>query len=271
MAKYLHGSWRTTDGPVQTNCRRIASPTQIISAASYRSLHLPRQLKPTLEGATIPKMLLSSLFVSLLTLIPISSAATSGAPPSLFKATLHALPSSPIPSSPKPLAVLAYHPLHPHVSRLESFTPPANTTDTAALTQVAIYMPHGSKDAITAGHLRTSATATNSFHTPYKGRFRITVNAEGEVLSASWHAYLPKNAATKGVLNGKGKDSEIASGRGDFDIMTVKPAPGVVFDVPTKGKSAVAGIGAALGIGEQTGQTGQEGEEEVVEKTFLQK
>ena len=133
------------------------------------------------------------------------------------------------------------------------------------MTQVAIYMPSGSADAVAAGRLRTSATATNGFHAPYKGRFRITVNSEGDVVGASWHSYLPIASQTKPTSNGKEKDEEATDGRGDFDVVTVKPAPGVVFDTPAKGKGAVAGAGPAQGVGTD----GEE--EEVVEKTFLQK
>ncbi len=56
-----------------------------------------------------------------------------------------------------------------------------------------------------------------------------------------------------------------ANGRGDFDVVTVKKAPPVMFDKPIKGKG-----GAAAGVGQAAG-TGVEGEEEVVEKTLLQK
>jgi len=210
-------------------------------------------------------MHLSILLPSFSALLSLSSAASSPpTPPSLYTATLHALPSSPTPSSPKPLAVLAYHPLHPHLSKLESFTPPKNTSDPEAIMQVAIYMPDGDAKSVKEGRVRTSATATNGFCAPYKGRFRITVNNEGDVVGASWHAYLPTTSATKSASNGKGKTTEATITRGDFDINTVKPAPGVVFDAPTKGKGLAAAAGAALG-------GGTEGEEEPADKTFLQK
>lgn len=98
------------------------------------------------------------------------------------------------------------------------------------------------------------------------------VDAEGEVVGASWHAYLPRTGVAKAASNGKRGPTEDENGRGDFEVATVQAPQGVVFDTPTKGKSAVAGIGAALGVGAPAQAQGKEGEEEeVVEKTFLQK
>lgn len=101
----------------------------------------------------------------------------------------------------------------------------------------------------------------------------------GEVVSASWHAYLPKPSPSQsgGKENvkgngkaGSGKEKRVASMRGDFDIITVKQAPSVVFDKPAKGKgTATTGTGSGGGSG--AGSAGAEGEEEVTEKTFLQK
>ena len=101
----------------------------------------------------------------------------------------------------------------------------------------------------------------------------------GEVVGASWHASLPKTSPSQpsGKENvkgngkaGSGKEKGVASMRGDFDIITVKQAPGVVFDKPAKGKgAATAGTGSGGGSG--AGSAGPEGEEEVAEKTFLQK
>lgn len=86
--------------------------------------------------------------------------------------------------------------------------------------------------------------------------------ATGEVLGASWRAWLPRDKGVEGV--GKAGKETGGNGRGDFDIVTVKKAPPVVFDKPAKGKGAAAPAGQAAGAG-------VEGEEEVQEKTFLQK
>lgn len=104
-------------------------------------------------------------------------------------------------------------------------------------------------------------TATCGFHAPYRGRFRVVLDREGEVVGASWHSYLargglPPSAAGKG----KGKGQSVEGGKGDFDVLTTKPAPSVVFEKAAKGKT-----GAGAGV------VGQEGEEEEVEKTFFQK
>lgn len=77
---------------------------------------------------------------------------------------------------------------------------------------------------------------------------------DGEVVGASWRSWM--------VKGDKGKEGK-GNGRGDFDIITVKKAPVVVFDKPGKEKG---GILASVGKG-----AGVEGEEEVVEKTLLQK
>ncbi len=83
----------------------------------------------------------------------------------------------------------------------------------------------------------------------------MVLDRDGAVVGASWHAYL-----VRGSEKGKGKEN---GGRGDFDILTTKPAPNAVFDKPIKGKGGAASAGA--------GAVMPEGEEEVVEKTFLQK
>lgn len=104
-------------------------------------------------------------------------------------------------------------------------------------------------------------TATYGFHAPYQGRFRVVLDTEGEVVGASWHSYLVKGSSAAG--NGKGESGR--DGRGDFDVLTTNSAPVVVFDKPAKGKGGVAGAGTGAGM------AGKEGEEEVVEKTLLQK
>lgn len=89
----------------------------------------------------------------------------------------------------------------------------------------------------------------------------MVLDREGEVVGASWHAYLARGSLPSGAGKGKGKGKgqSVEDRKGDFDVLITKPAPSVVFDKAAKGKTG-AGTGA-----------GQEGEEEVVEKTFLQK
>ncbi|CAF9933715.1 hypothetical protein IMSHALPRED_009448 [Imshaugia aleurites] len=204
----------------------------------------------------LPTLLPLLLFLSLLSLPTALTTTTPPSPPSpLHTATLYHLPStpSPTPSTPHPLAILTYSPQTLHLSVLKSFTPPPNTSDTHALTSVAVYPNNG-----VGGHrYSSSVTATYAFHAPCKGRFRVVLDANGDVVGASWRAYL-----LKGEGKGEG-ESESESERGDFDILTTKPAPAVVFDKPVKGKGGAAGAGA--------GMAGSEGEEEVVEKTLLQK
>lgn len=89
----------------------------------------------------------------------------------------------------------------------------------------------------------------------------MLLDGEGVVVGASWHSYLPRGAAVAGKGTGKGKGKSVEDGRGDFSILTTKAAPSVVFDTVAKGTAGATGAGMG----------GQEGEGEVVEKTFLQK
>ena len=111
---------------------------------------------------------------------------------------------------------------------------------------------------------RSSVTATYGFHAPYRGRFRLVLDSKGEAVGASWHSCLSKSAPAAG--KGKGKGESGGNARGDFDVLTTKPAPRVVFDKPAKGKGGAAAAGAGAGVGGKEGE-----EEEVVEKTLLQK
>ena len=89
-------------------------------------------------------------------------------------------------------------------------------------------------------------------------------------MAASYHAWLPKTVSNKnnktplkktdGNANNNNKQ---LGGKGDFDILTIKQPPPVVFDRPGKAKGGAAGAGAGGVVGE--------GEGEVEEKTFLQK
>ncbi len=94
----------------------------------------------------------------------------------------------------------------------------------------------------------------------------------GEAVAASYHAWLPKSKsrASNGKTSLKATDENDygdnkSGGKGDFDILTIKQPPPVIFDKPVKGK----GKGGAAGAG--AGGVGGEGEGEVEEKTFLQK
>lgn len=75
---------------------------------------------------------------------------------------------------------------------------------------------------------------------------------DGEVVGASWVAWMPRG----------GEGGREGGARGEFDVVTVKKAPSVVFDRPVKGKGGAAAGAAPVVEGE---------EEEVVEKTLLQK
>jgi hypothetical protein len=163
----------------------------------------------------------------------------------LYTATLHTHPT------PTPLALLTYSPHHPSLSHLLSYTPPPNTTtDPTALTQIAIYFPNADPSS---PHYRTSATSIRGFHAPYAGRFTIVVDPDdGGVVGASWRCWVDKGGRGSG------------NGKGDFDIVTVKRAPSVVFDKPGKEKGGL--FASVVGKGAEV-----EGEEEVVEKTLLQK
>ena len=74
-------------------------------------------------------------------------------------------------------------------------------------------------------------------------------------MAASWHAWLAK-PNSDGQNNNKKP-----GGRGDFDILTIKQQPPIIFDKPAKGKGGATAAGAGA----------VEGEGEVEEKTFLQK
>lgn len=94
------------------------------------------------------------------------------------------------------------------------------------------------------------------------------------MLGASWHSWVPTEKAKaageaesrvqaklRGVKEGKERYEE--GGKGDFDLVLVKDAPR-----PYAGDAAAGGKGRTQGQARE----GEEGEEEeVVEKTFLQK
>ena len=130
-------------------------------------------------------------------------------------------------------------------------------------------MPAGDEASVKDGRLRTSATATRAFHKPFAGRFLLTVDADGGVVGARWGAWMPGSKSEGPMLKGKGKNAgkggedgnRNENGKGDFDITVMARPPVLVFDKAEKGRGKVAG---------EQGM-GKDGEEEVVEKTFLQK
>jgi len=178
-------------------------------------------------------LLLPLLLPLLLSPLP-SLAATE---PTLYTSTLYHHPAS---STPTPLATIAYHPQHPHLSSLLSFTSPSPPhIDPKDLTRIAIHLPD-------SGY-RSTLTNAQSL-AKGEGRFKIVVTQEGELLGASWRAM-------RGEANGKG------NGKGEFEMVVQQQGVRAVIE-----KAAVGGKGKKAG--EQKGE-GEEGE--VEEKTFLQK
>ncbi|KAL8674078.1 MAG: hypothetical protein Q9168_001513 [Polycauliona sp. 1 TL-2023] len=194
-----------------------------------------------------------------LALLSTLSTTISASPPApLQSVTIHSLPSTPSLSSPgKPLATLNFSPQHPHLSKISNFAPPRlSSAKNDDLIQVGICYD-GTKDC------RTTATLAKSFHPPYKGRFRIVVTKQGEILSVSWRPWLPNPSSS--VKDDEKRYQE--GGRGDFDVVVQSQAPGIWVDKPvTKGRAKAA-------AGEAQEGKGKEGEEdeEVEEKSFLQK
>ena len=94
-----------------------------------------------------------------------------------------------------------------------------------------------------------------------RGRFRISVTEEGELVGVTWHP-------TVSVPTREGKEAmKRVGGKGEFDMMIMREGPRATVDrtLPSvKGKKKGDGV-----KGEGTGPDG-EGEEEP-EKTFLQK
>ncbi|KAM0806021.1 hypothetical protein BDR22DRAFT_195165 [Usnea florida] len=190
----------------------------------------------------MPSPLTLLAFLSTALLVTTTTTTQSPSPP-LHTATLHYLPVHPAPtpsSTPHPLAILTYSPRTPHLSTLTSFTPPSNSTsDPTALTSVVVYLdgdnPNGQS-------YRSSVTATHGFHSPCQGRFRIVLDMKGDVVGASWRSWIPRDDdgdAGNKKGKGNGKADEGSGGRGDFDILSTKPAPRVTFDKTVKGKGVV--------------------------------
>lgn len=114
---------------------------------------------------------------------------------------------------------------------------------------------------------RTTLTSLASFHHPYKGRFRLVVTKNGQVLGASWHA------AAHAVTTIGGGDSSSSSSsssatvagvggskrgrKGEFDLLVERQGPRPVLE-----KFIIKG--------QPTVTVNEEGEE-VVEKTLFQR
>ncbi len=191
-------------------------------------MHLPCFLSLSLPLSLPLSLLLSPL------------PALTAPPPSLYTSTLYHHPPT---STPTPLATLAYHPAHPHLSTLLSFTPPSPPSPISPnpIARIGIHLPN-------AGY-RTTATNLESLWKG-EGRFRIVVTEEGELLGAGW----------RGVVGGKVKaKGDGGNGRGDFEMVVQERGTRAVIE-----KAAAAG-----GKGKKAGEGKEEGEAE--EKTFLQK
>lgn len=94
-----------------------------------------------------------------------------------------------------------------------------------------------------------------------RGRFRISVTEEGELVGVAWHP-------TISVPTREGKDAmKKAGGKGEFDMMIMREGPRAMVD-----KTLPSAKGKKKGDGAKGEGTGSDGEgEEEVEKTFLQK
>ncbi|KAL9128351.1 MAG: hypothetical protein Q9217_002955 [Psora testacea] len=202
----------------------------------------------------------------------LTAADTTESSPPLYTSHLYSLPPSPNPSpyDAQPLATLTYNPQYPHLSRLESFTPPPNTTD---LTSILVFPPSDNNESESEGKGEkyiSSSTATRGFHAPYKGRFSLHVSLTGQVLGVSYPSFEPSAAITTTSKNGKGNKgakNKDDNARGEFDLVLQKNAPGVFLE-KANSKAAAAG-GRSQGAGVKIEDGG--GEETEGEKTFFQK
>ena len=176
-------------------------------------------------------------------------------PPSLHTSTIYHHPFSA--STPTPLATIVFNPQQPHLSTIESFKGPKASKNDQDSTRIAIDVsgPAGEKS-----RYRTTLVDFRSLKEG-RGRFRISVTEEGELVGVAWHP-------TVSVPTREGKEAmKRVGGKGEFDMMIMREGPRAMVDktLPSvKGKKKSEGV-----KGEGTGPDG-EGEEEA-EKTFLQK
>lgn len=185
---------------------------------------------------------LLSLLPSALLLLSIT--ATAASQPDLHTSTIYHHPFSA--STPTPLATIAFNPLHPHLSTIESFKAPKPSKNDDDTTRIAVALGEKARYRSTLVDLKSLREG--------RGRFRISVSEEGVLAGAGWHP-----TASVPV---KEKENKV-DGKGEFDMLVTREGPKAMVDqtLPAaKGKKKA----------EVAGQNGEEGEEEV-EKTFLQK
>ncbi|MCJ1467025.1 hypothetical protein MMC07_005647 [Pseudocyphellaria aurata] len=199
-----------------------------------------------------PSMLQLTRISLLLPLFSSLNPVVASAPPSYTTTIHHFPPSSP---TPIPLATLSFSPLDQSLSKLLAFTPPsAPAANSTELIRIAVVLP--SSDPSAAPRYRTTSTSLASFHPSYKGRLRLVVSRNGDVLGASWRAGLATTVEGQKVLTANEKEGNV---KGDFDLLVEKEGPKPFFEkFPAKGAS-----GNRVVVGEDG--------EEVEEKTLLQK
>ena len=192
-------------------------------------------------------MLLPRSLLSLIFLLPVPLLAAPE--PALHSATLYHHP--PFSASPTPLATIAYHPQHPHLSQVLSFSPPkplssSQSLDPRDITRIAIPVSGDGK------RYRTTAADLQSL-SKGEGRFKVVVTEAGDLLGASW-----RGLVGTGETGNPRKD-----GKGEFEIVVQREGVRAVIEkLVGKGKVAPK-------AGDQQGIEGEG--EEVEEKTFLQK
>lgn len=235
----------------------------------------------------IPTSLIPITLLALLTASPTTAAESqppSSSSPRISTLQIYHLPSTPHltpPTSKRPLATLSYSPLHPHLSRLTSLTPPKNST---SIVQIGFCFPtppstsSPSSSSSEKETCRTTATYAYTFHPPYTGRFKVLLglaqSPEGErqIISIGYKAWplTPQTLSEEKEEQQKEKRHQ-PGGTGDFDIKLASQAPGVWVDraIGAKGRGGAAGGGA--GEKNRGKDAAGEGEEEVDERTFLQK
>ncbi|KAL8790553.1 MAG: hypothetical protein Q9195_006297 [Heterodermia aff. obscurata] len=185
---------------------------------------------------------LSSLLPSALLLFSVTANAASQ--PDLHTSTIYHHPFSA--STPTPLATIAYNPLHPHLSTIESFKPPKPSKTDDGTTRIAVALGEKASYRSTLVDLKSLREG--------RGRFRISVSEEGALIGVGWHP-------TPSVPV-KEKEKKVG-GKGEFDMLVMREGPRAMVD-----KTLPAAKGKKKA--ETAGESGEEGEEEV-EKTFLQK
>lgn len=181
-------------------------------------------------------------------------ASATSSPPTLHTSTIYHQPLTA--TAPTPLATLSFHPEHPHLSTISSLKPPKYTKRDDDLTRIAVAFP-GTTSAEKTRYRSTLADLKSLREG--RGRFRITVSEEGELLGVAWHPAVSVPAKEKG--DGVTKEG----GSGEFDMLVMREGPRAMVD-----RTLPVGNGKKKVEGKTADGAGGEGEEEV-EKTFLQK